>query len=127
MIGTRLSQLASGTAVLLALLATGCSDTGASPGTFQVTLSAEPASIGLNDSSTITAQVTNSRGQRPPGVVLEWSNSLAALQASNSVTDADGRARATLTGQGQPGVASVTARLVGRSESGQVEVRIGLD
>lgn len=120
-------RLAAGAAAVTAVLAAGCSDSGVGPATFQVQLSAAPASIPVDGSSVITAQVTNSRGQTPPGISLEWSNSLATLQVRGGVTDANGRATATLFGQGAPGVAAVTATMVGRTERGQVQVRIGLD
>ena len=55
------------------------------------------------------------------------SNSLGQLLVTGSVTDASGRVTSRLLGEGEPGVAVVTARVVGRTETGQVQVRIGLD
>jgi len=55
------------------------------------------------------------------------SNSLAHLEVRGSVTDSSGRTTATLRGEGTPGVAVVTATVVGITERSRVQVRIGLD
>jgi len=114
-------------AALMVVIATGCSNPVA-PARFQIQLSASLASIPADGTSTITAHVTNSRGQTPPGMVIEWSNSLAALEIRNGATDNNGRASATLSGQGAHGVAVITAVLIAAPETrDQVEIRIGLD
>lgn len=110
--------------VALALLAWGCGEDVVAPATFQVQLSATPTSISGNGTSTITAQVTNNLGQTPSSVSLEWSNSLGLLQVTSGNTDSNGRSTATLVGQGDTGVATVTAKMLGRTEQGQVQVRI---
>jgi hypothetical protein len=47
------------------------------------------------------------------------------MQVSSGSTDASGRSSATLQAQGVAGVAIVSAKVVGREERSQVEVRIG--
>jgi len=125
----KLLRLAAAMAAVVAVVAAGCGDSGFEPTRLQVRLSAEPVSILVNGTSTITAQVTNDRGQAASGIPIEWSNSFAALHVlgSGSRSDANGRATATLSGQGDPGVAVITATIVGLTERGQVQVRIGLD
>jgi len=124
----KLPRLAAVAAVVCAAVAAGCDgDSGFQPVRLQVRVSAEPTSIPADGTSTITAQVTNNRGENASGIPIEWGNSLAALQVRNSVTDANGRATAALSGQGARGVAVVTAGVVGLTERAQVEVRIGLD
>lgn len=125
----RLVGLAAAVVAVFAVVAAGCGDSGFEPTRLQVRLSAEPASIPVNGTSTITVQVTNNRGGVASGIPIEWSNSFAALHVlgSGSRSDADGHATATLSGQGDPGVAVITATIVGLTERGQVQVRIGLD
>jgi hypothetical protein len=120
-------EWAAAAIVALALAASGCGDEAVTPTTFAVQLTAEPASIDADGSSTITAQVTNNLGQTPSGVVLEWSNSFGELFISGGATNTSGRATARLAGQGTPGVATVTAKIFARTEQGQVQVRVGLD
>lgn len=92
-----------------------------------VRVSAAPASIPVNGTSTITAEMTNFEGTAIQGISIEWGTSFGALQSGNSATNADGRASATLRGQGEAGVATVTATTLSTRERGQTEVRIGLD
>lgn len=128
--GRLLRWTAVAAAGLVAL--TGCSgDSATGPVRLQVRVFATPPSIPVTGTSTIIAQVTNDRAQPVPGLAIEWSNSFAFLMvggtASSGPTDANGRTTATLRGEGTPGVALVTAAVVGSGERGQVEVRIGLD
>jgi len=97
------------------------------PVRLQVRVFATPASIPVSGTSTIIAQVTTDQAQPAPGHTIEWSNSMANLSVRGAATDASGRTTATLRGEGAPGVAVITASVVGSGERGQVEVRIGLD
>lgn len=119
----RLSRIAG--LVVAALVASSCDDSSTGPTSLQVTVVANPAAIAVDGSSTIVAQVTTNLGQPAVGVPLEWSNSFARMLVSSGSTDATGRSSATLQGEGVAGVAVVTARVVGREERSQVEVRIG--
>lgn len=92
-----------------------------------VRVSAAPASIPVNGTSTITAEVTNFEGSPISGVSIEWGTSFGSLQSGNGVTNSLGRATATLTGQGAAGTATVTATTLLTREQGQTTVRIGLD
>ena len=122
----RLSRFAALAAAGVVALAAGCGgDSGTAPVRLEVVLFATPPSIPVDGTSTIIAQVTTDRGQPATGVSLEWSNTFGSLAVRGSGTDANGRYSVTLRGEGAPGVAVVTARVVGRSEQGQVEVRIG--
>jgi hypothetical protein len=118
------SRLGAAAIAAVALLGAACADSG---GEAVVSVSANPASIAVNGSSTITAVLTNDKGEPLAGGTIEWSNSHALLQAGNSVTDASGRVTATLSGDGSPGTAVVSAALVNSAARGQVSVRIGLD
>lgn len=112
-------------AAALVVLYSGCNTD--DEGRLAVRVSAEPASIPANGTSTITAEVTNFEGSGIPGISIEWGTNFASLQAGNSVTNNLGRATATLTGQGEVGSATVTATTSATRETGQTTVRIGLD
>jgi hypothetical protein len=115
-------------AAVVAVFIAGCGgDSGTVPTRLQVRVFATPASIPVSGASTIIAQVTTDQAQPASGHTIEWSNSLATLQVRGGATDASGRTTATLRGQGEPGVAVITASVLGSGERGQVEVRIGLD
>lgn len=126
MLEDRRPGLAAAAAVAFAVLSAGCAgDSGFEPVRLQVRLSAEPASIAVDGTSTLTAQVTNNQSQPASGIPIEWSTNLASLRAGGGATNANGRTTATLSGQGEPGVALITATIVGLGERAQVEVRIG--
>lgn len=118
--------LAALVAAAFIVLFAGC-NTDDSAQRFVVRVSAAPASISVNGTSTITAEVTNFEGTPIQGISIEWGTSFGALQSGNSVTNTDGRATATLSGQGEAGTATVTATTLSTRERGQTEVRIGLD
>ncbi len=126
----RRAVVAVAAAATLAALAGGCSgDSGTEPLQVFVTAFADPPSISVTGSSTITAEVRTSNGNGGAGWRLQYSSTAGALfvTGAGSVTDANGVARVTLRGDGVPGVAVVTVRIVDRSEQAQAQVRIGLD
>jgi hypothetical protein len=115
-------------AVALAALAGACNgDSGTEPLAIFVTVTADPASISLTGSSTITAQVRTENGNAGAGWRLEWGSTLGNIFVSGGAgsTDGNGRASAVLRGEGVAGVAVVTVRAVNRTEQGQVLVPIG--
>jgi hypothetical protein len=121
----RLSRIAALSAA--GLLVSGCGgDSGTGPTALQVALFANPASIPVDGSSLVIAQVTTDMAQPAAGVPLEWGTTFGELVVTGATqTDANGRRAATLRGTGTAGVAVVTARVVGREYAGQVQVQIG--
>lgn len=114
-------------AAALAALAGGCTDSSTAPRRLLVQLSAVSSSIASDGMSAITVRVTNDQGTPATGFTLEMGSNLGALVVRNSVTDTRGETTATLLGDGARGVSRVAARVIGRDERGEVEVRIGLD
>lgn len=81
------------------------------------TVTANPSTI-MDDgvsSSVITAAVMDRNGQPASGVTVNWSTNLGAVAPASSVTDSSGHASTTLTDDGFPGTATVTASIVGDS------------
>ncbi|WP_024558339.1 Ig-like domain-containing protein [Franconibacter pulveris 1160] len=89
------------------------------------TITANPGSI-IDDgvsASVITATVENGSGQPVAGVTVNWSTTLGSVTPLSSLTGADGTATTSLTDNGVPGTATVTASLDnGSSKSVQVAV-----
>lgn len=88
-------------------------------------LTANPLEISGNGSTTLTIEARKPDGNAVnPGTEIRLSTTLGTLSSDTVETDASGIARATLTGDGRFGEASLFARS-GSSESGEVKVRIG--
>ena len=115
-------------AALVALLAVVGCDSGTDPSPrLTVNLSATPAAITVDGSSTLTATVTHD-GEPSPGWGVQWELSgPAGLSSGGAATNAQGIVTATLRGVGESGVATVRVSVLSRSESDSAEVRIGLD
>ncbi len=90
-----------------------------------LTLSASPAEIAANGTSTITVRARRENGTPVnPGTQVLLSTTLGQLSATTVETDDAGVATAILTGGGRPGEAKLIARS-GPSESNEVTVQVG--
>ncbi len=90
-----------------------------------VLVSANPAVIAPDGSSTLTLTVRNGDDSPAPGTDLELSTTHGRLAAVTLRTNASGVATTVLHGDRQSGTARVTARIAGSTEQGQVDVVIG--
>jgi len=89
-----------------------------------ISLSADPAEI-VNDGvsqSVITAKVIDSSNQPVANVTVTWSSSAGTITPLTSLTQADGTTFTTLTDDGTPGTATVTAMIPGNSAQVTVTV-----
>ena len=111
--------------LLACLLACDSSNPVAPPGTV-LTLTAAPTQIALQGSALLTVT-----GFRPdgnplnPGTQINLTTTLGVLQPTLATVGDDGRATATLTGDGRPGTATVTARTPASESEASVDIQIG--
>lgn len=116
-------------ALLLAIGLTGCdSSNPVAPSGSTLTLIANPTQISLGESSVITLT-----GFRPdgnplnPGSQINLSTDLGVLGSNTVEIDDNGRAQTTLTPDGRPGAATITASLPAGEATTTVTVQIGED
>lgn len=89
-----------------------------------LTVSASPTEIGTTGSATVRATALRANGTPVnPGTIIRFDTSLGTID-EQAETDDDGVARATLTGDGRIGTATVTARS-GTAEAATVDVKVG--